>query len=144
MWRLRLWTPKGLVKNARQVRADLLGGRLPWILPSGEFPLQDYAQLQAGEPSLTCNSFLESRTALQEQGLAAILPDFLPPPETANSYVNVPIPSIQALVFQYRLAWNPRLLRLNPHAGRRCNYLLESLASRMRAISPITGRTRRS
>jgi DNA-binding transcriptional LysR family regulator len=135
-WNLKLWVPKELFKSTRHALEAFQNGRLPWVLPFGEFPLQDSSKFRAGEPHLSCNSFIESRTASQEHGLATILPDFLAPPEPAGAFVNVRIPSIKTLTFQYRLAWNPRLLRLNQHADRRREYLLESLASRMCALSP--------
>jgi hypothetical protein len=127
----------------RHVLEAIKDGRLPWVLPSGEFPLQDDYGFQA-EPHLRCNSFIESQTAAQERGLAIILPDFLPPSGPAGAFVNVRIPSIQTQVFQYRLAWNPRLLRLNQHADRRREYLMESLMSKMRALSPQKKNSRSS
>jgi len=44
----------------------------------------------------------------------------------------VRFPALESNRFQYHLAWNPRLLRLNPHASRRRDFLLDSLAKRMR------------
>jgi DNA-binding transcriptional LysR family regulator len=143
-WNLKLWVPKELFKNARHALEAFQDGRMPWIFPFGEFPLQESSKFIAGEPHLSCNSFIESRTASQEHGLAMILPDFLPPPESTGAFVSVRIPSIQNLTFQYRLAWNPRLLRLNQHADRRREYLLISLASKMHAISPQRIKSRSS
>jgi DNA-binding transcriptional LysR family regulator len=143
-WNLKLWVPKELYKNTRHVLETLKDGRLPWVLPSSEFPPRDDFNFEAGEPHLKCNSFIESQTAAQEQGLAMILPDFLPPPEPASAFVNVRIPSIQTQAFQYRLAWNPRLLRLNQHADRRREYLLEALSSKMRSLSPHKVKSRSS
>jgi DNA-binding transcriptional LysR family regulator len=135
-WNLKLWVPKELFKNARHALEAFQDGRMPWIFPFGEFSLQESTKFIAGEPHLSCNSFIESRTASQEHGLAMILPDFLPPPESSSSFISVRIPSIQNLTFHYRLAWNPRLLRLNQHADRRREYLLKSLTSKMHALSP--------
>ncbi len=143
-WNLKLWVPKELYKNTRHVLEAIKDGRLPWVLPAGEFPPMDDYSFSAGEPHLRCNSFIEAQTAAQEQGLAMILPDYLPPPEPSSAFVKVRIPSIQTQAFQYRLAWNPRMLRLNQHADRRREYLLESLVSKMRALSPHKRNSRSS
>jgi hypothetical protein len=106
----------------------------------------DGFELQAGEPHLTCNSFIDIRAALHGRGLAAILPDFLDPGKEETAFLHVRCPAIDNRCFHYRLAWNPRLLRLNPHASRRRDSLLESLTSRMRGGSPhgATSRPSRS
>jgi DNA-binding transcriptional LysR family regulator len=143
-WNLKLWVPKELYKNTRHVLEAIKDGRLPWVFPSGELPPGDDCSFEAGEPHLRCSSFIEAQTAAQEQGLAIILPDFLPPPEPTSAFEKVRIPSIQTQVFQYRLAWNPRMLRLSQHADRRRTYLLESLVSKMRALSHPKAKSRSS
>jgi DNA-binding transcriptional LysR family regulator len=137
-WRLKLWVPKGLFKSERQASAAFKERRLPLAVPAREFALFDHAEFKDYEARLTCNSFLEARTALENQGLAAFLPDFLEPGGAAKAFLHVRIPAVDSCVFRNRLAWNPRLLRLNPHASRRRDSLLESLATRMRLQDPVS------
>jgi hypothetical protein len=60
-----------------------------------------------------------------------LLPDFLMPGRAANRYWRMSLPGQEAVEFRYRLAWNPRLLRLNPHATRRRDALGDALAELM-------------
>jgi DNA-binding transcriptional LysR family regulator len=69
---------------------------------------------------------------LQREGLAGVLPAFLVPDSAPGALYRVRFPALDECEFQYRLAWNPRPLRLNPHAGRRRDFLTESLAAQMR------------
>lgn len=53
---------------------------------------------------------------MEKETLAAFLPDFFGPAINAGKFVPGRIPDIEKHQFHYRLAWNPRLLRLNRHA----------------------------
>jgi DNA-binding transcriptional LysR family regulator len=131
-WRPGLWVPKAVCKNQAQAVEALKGKRLPLALPSREFSLTGLDCLNGGEPRLICGSFLETKSALQREGLAAVLPDFLATDLTEDGFHRVRLPALDACEFQYRLAWNPRLLRLNPHASCRRDLLAGSLAAQMR------------
>lgn len=128
-WKLNLWLPMGLCRNEREALQALKEKRLPLILPRRELPLlelfEDY------EPRLTCSSFVEARTALTNGNLATLLPDFLKP-EDATQFLCLRVPGVSSTKYHYSLAWNPRLLRLNPHAIRRRDFLFEALAKQMR------------
>ena len=130
-WRLRFWVPKSLCKTARQAERAFADKRLPLIWPGGELPRSEFRVLEDYEPALTCTNFLEAKIALEEKSLAAFLPDFLPLGATADRCVNLRISAVDSCLFHYRLAWNPRLLRLNPHARRRKDALVESLAHKL-------------
>jgi len=131
-WRLCLWVPQALCRNQAQAVDAMNGKRLPLVLPTGEISLPGLGFLNDCEPRLVCTSFLEAETALRRQGLAAVLPDFLVPQSSAGAFLRVRFPALDACEFQYRLAWNPRLLRLNPHASRRRDSLIDALAAQMR------------
>jgi DNA-binding transcriptional LysR family regulator len=139
VWRLRLYVPKTLCKTAKQAQRALAAKRLPIAWPGGELPQSDSSVMGDYELALSCTNFLEARVALQEKGLAAFLPDFLQLGPAANRCLNVRIPAVESGRFHYRLAWNPRLLRLNPHARRRRDALVESLARSLGSAVPDQG-----
>jgi len=129
-WRLKFWVPKTLCKTAKQAEHALADKRLPIAWPAGELPRSELSVLEDYEPALSCSNFLEARVALEEKGLAAFLPDFLPLGTAADRCLLLKMSAVDSILFRYRLAWNPRLLRLNPHARRRRDALVESLAVR--------------
>jgi DNA-binding transcriptional LysR family regulator len=127
-WKLQLWVPQGLRRDPKQARRDFQARRLPVALARRETSLTNQSALAEMEPHLDCNDFLEAHAALAQGKLAALLPDFFPPPAGEETYLRLSVPAISS-VFSYHLAWNPRLLRLNPHAVRRQKMLLERFAS---------------
>jgi len=142
VWRLRLWVPKALCKTAKQAARAFGDKRLPIVWPAGELPRSEFKVLDDYEPALACTNFLEARVALEEKGLAAFLPDFIPFGATADRCLKLKIPAVDSCLFHYYFAWNPRLLRLNPHAGRRRDALIESLVQKLSATT--AGRAGRS
>jgi DNA-binding transcriptional LysR family regulator len=135
VWRLKFWVPKALCKTAKQAARAFLDKRLPVVWPAGELPPSEFNVLENYEPALICTNFLEARVALEERGLAAFLPDFVPLGITADRCLNLKMPAVDSCLFHYRLAWNPRLIRLNPHARRRRDALIESLAQKLSAVT---------
>lgn len=130
-WRLRLWVPKAVCRTEAHAKLAMKANRLPLVLPSRELSPLNLDWLNDWEPRLTCGSFLEARTVLERKTLAAFLPDFLAPAPPTDAFWRVPLPALDAGGFQYRLAWNPRLLRLNPHASRHRDSLIAALTRRM-------------
>ncbi len=135
VWRLKLWAPKTLCKTASQAERVFAGKRLPVVWPASELPQSECPALEGYEPVLTCGSFSEAGLALEKGSLAAPLPDFSPSSENANRCLNVPVAALDSCLFHYHLAWNPRLLRLNPHAGRRRDALAEALTQKPSALT---------
>jgi DNA-binding transcriptional LysR family regulator len=131
-WRLHLWVPRALCRTEAQAGQALKENRLPLVLPAGEISLPSLGISKDYEPRLSCSSYLEARGALAQEGVAAFLPDFLIPQQKQGALWRVRLPAQASGVFHYRLAWNPRLLRLNPHASRQRDFLLESLAIHQR------------
>ena len=137
-WRLRLWVPRTRCRTAGQAARAFAEKQLPLVWPAGELPRSEFDALENYEPVLLCASFLEARVALQEESLAAFLPDFIRPETKADRYLSLRIPAMDSCRFHYRLAWNPRLLRLNPHARRRRDALIEALIQRLSEVSADT------
>jgi len=82
------------------------------------------------EACLICDSFLDSRAALEGEKVAALLPDFLAPARTVRS-IRVRLAKIDGRAFHIYLAWNPRFLRLNPHAVRKRDWMANALSKQM-------------
>jgi len=137
-WRLRFWVPKALCKTVRQAERALGDKRLPLVWPAGELPQSEFNFLDDYEPALTCSNFLEARVALEEKSLAAFLPDFVPLGSMTDQCWELKVPAVDACLFHYRLVWNPRLLRLNPHAQRRRDALIEALAQKLTHPCAVT------
>jgi len=127
-WRLKMWVPSSLHKTEKSVIAALKERRLPLVLAKQELDACGVHFFNGHEPRLICDNFLEAVAAMERRGMASILPDFLPPAKS-NAFLQVRVPALESRVFHFRLAWNPRLLRLNPHAIRRRDYLAESLGT---------------
>jgi DNA-binding transcriptional LysR family regulator len=131
MWRLRLLVPKKVCKSESQAVQAFMERRLPVAWPAGELPPLSDNSLENYKPALTCGSFLEARAALEREGLAALLPDFLATRLGPGRLLVASTPQLNAARFRYHLAWNPRLLRLNPHARRRKDALISALARKL-------------
>jgi len=129
-WKLELWVPKGLRLSETKAAQAFEQRRLPLVL-ARELGDWSAAFLPGYEPSLVCDSHLDSRIALEGEEIAALLPRFFAPGNASRSFFRVHIPKLDSQVFRFYLAWNPRLLRLNPHAVRRRDWLADSLSEQM-------------
>lgn len=130
-WRLRLWAPKALWAREADVLPALREKRLPLVLASSEIPASSLPFFTGWESRLNCTSFFEARAVLQGEKFATFLPDFLAPHQKGSAFWRVRVPEVESVELHYRLAWNPRLLRLNDHAGRCRDLLLKSLTEQM-------------
>jgi hypothetical protein len=123
-----LWAPKALRLTAASATKAFKEQRLPLALATKELDGLGVLSPKEAGAHLACQNFLEASAALEGQELAALLPDFLAPSKNSKSFLRVQIPKIDSHTFEFHLAWNPRLLRLNPHAARRRDLLAELLA----------------
>lgn len=130
-WKLLLWTPRALCRNPKSAVRQFRAGRLPWVL-AAETPGLD--SLHLPQPRLSCPSFSEVQSILRTTKLAGLLPDYLRPVNEPD-FIFSPLPETKtsSRCFHHHLAWNPRLLRLNPHAIRVRDSLLVALARLMNA-----------
>jgi DNA-binding transcriptional LysR family regulator len=129
-WRLKLWVPENLHKSEKTARLAFTERRLPLAFAEKELGSCGLGILDGHDRRLTCDTFLEAITAMKEGQLASVLPDFLDPHRSTTAIQYVRVPALKSKVFHFRLAWNPRLLRLNPHAIRRRDFLVEALSGR--------------
>jgi DNA-binding transcriptional LysR family regulator len=90
--------------------------QLPLLLAMQETPQN--CRLTGFEARLSCDSFLEVKAALMQTMAAAFLPQFLTAAPGSKDLLRLEIPNLPICNITYSLAWNPRLLRLNPHAVR--------------------------
>jgi DNA-binding transcriptional LysR family regulator len=124
-WKLDLWAPKALrLSNTVAARA-YEQGQLPLVL-AREANLAALQRPNGAESRLLVDSFLEARLALEQQHLATWLPTFLAP--SNSQFIRVSLPKFEPPPARLHLAWNPRLLRLNPNAQRKKDWLAEALA----------------
>ena len=130
-WALQFWVPKSLAKSEKHAVHSLAAKSLPLAWPQGELEISRFAEFSRLEPALMCSSFVEARSALEGQAMAAVVPTFLRP-GNPDKFLHVPIPALEGFALEYHLAWNPRLLRLNPNAEKRRDTLLKAL----RKMSP--------
>jgi DNA-binding transcriptional LysR family regulator len=130
-WKLELWEPKALHSSETSAAKAFEEHRLPLVLARKELERLGVFSPTDYEAHLVCDNFLEARAAIEGQEIGAFLPDFLAPGTTSRSLIRVHVPKIDSRSFHFHLAWNPRLLRLNPHAIRRRDWLAESLTKRM-------------
>jgi len=135
-WRLRLWVPRKLCRTALEAKRLWASRTLSLAWPLRELAPSEVGWPPDSEPDLGCETFLEAQRALAGQGLAALLPDFLGPERDREQYHALDLAEAEGGPFEYQLAWNPRLLRLNPHAGRRRDHLVERLAAAVALAHP--------
>jgi DNA-binding transcriptional LysR family regulator len=131
-WRLRLCGPAVARHTERSALAALKADALPLVSAKTELADCGAKFLDDFESRIVCETFVEAVTVLERGHFAALLPDFL------NSGLSLKLPSAfrfstaSAGRLSYRLAWNPRLLRLNPHAIRERDFLVAMLREQMR------------
>ncbi len=134
-WKLQLWLPKALRLNGTRAAQAFEQQQLPLAL-AREMDSAGVLRAADFEASLVCDSFLEARAALEHGKVAALLPDFLAPAKSSRSFIRVAVPKIDTVVFQYHLARNPRLLRLNPYAARTRDRLAGALSRHASGLTP--------
>ena len=109
--------------------------RLPIAIAASELQVLGVNDLMDQDVRLVCDNFLQAGDALREQSVAAVLPDYLNVGAASIAFLRVHVPSIDARRFCFRLAWNPRLIRLNPHASRRRDFLIKAVSERMGRVA---------
>jgi DNA-binding transcriptional LysR family regulator len=127
---LDLWVPKTLCSTKAAAERAFKERQLPLVLASKELDLTSHPGLKGFPVPIICDDFLQAQGCLEEGGVAAILPQFLAP--GSSRFWQLPAAGQQLPTFRWHLAWNPRLLRLNPHAIRQRDFLVKTLAEKLR------------
>lgn len=125
-WKLELWIPKRLGLSETKAAEAFEQQQLPLAFAAKE--LDGLGAIPASyEPRLTCDCFLDALAALECQKFATLLPNFLAPGKNSDPSMRVHVPKLDSLAFDFHFAWNPRLLRLNPHAIQKGDWLADTL-----------------
>ena len=132
-WQLKLWVPSTLHKTEKNAAVAFKQRRLSLAIAAKELDAGGVEMFGDRDCRVVCDNFLQALDALKEQQVAAVLPDYLKVPVGSKSFLRVRMTAIDSRVFYFRLAWNPRLLRLNPHAARRKDFLSQALSEQMTA-----------
>lgn len=130
-WRLQLWVPRSAGWTEAAARRAFRARQLPLVMAGAELDALTLAPVAGYPARLVCHDFLEARAAAESGKLGALLPDFLVSGGADGPLCRVRLPEIEARQFQYFLIWNPRLLRLNPHAERWRDWLASLLSRKM-------------
>lgn len=128
-WKLQLWVPKSLRLGQAGAIQAFEYRRLPLALAGKEIEPLGALSLPDREPRLVCDSFIDALAGMEGERIAGFLPDFLAPKVSRNAFMRVPLPKIDTQIFRFHLAWNPRLMRLNPHAIHQRDWLASSLST---------------
>ena len=135
-WPIEVWVPKKMGLNGVKAQELFDQGRLPLALAR---EAEDFdAVFAENEACLLCDSFLDVHTAMGAMTLAGVVPGFLAP-ERSSEFVRISTDKLGSGRVAYHLAWNPRLLRLNPHAVRQRDSLLRTLTERMSPLARHQG-----
>jgi hypothetical protein len=109
---------------------------IPLALATPELSAPFISGVAGIEPNLTADSFLSALIALESQRFGTILPDFLAANFSLNRFWRFPVPNQSDTKMTFQFAWNPRLLRLNPHVARTRDLLISALTEKLQA-SPV-------
>jgi DNA-binding transcriptional LysR family regulator len=141
-WKLELWVPKRLRLSQSKAVEAFDKQQLPLVFARLELEGLD-AISKTYQPHLSCDSFLDVLTVMEREEMAALLPNFLAQTMDSKRFVRIALLKLESLVFQFHLAWNPRLLRLNPPAIKKRDWLAEALSKKMAKRSELERVTRK-
>ena len=124
IWHYTLVVPSGLAaKKAKLSPAEVLNS-LPMAAQTtdGQFAerLRALAHSLGVEPrhALSCQSFPQTLAAVRSGGFAAVLPALATVDLPPKSFVEVGGAPLRGLSRELVLAWNPRVVRVRPAAGK--------------------------
>jgi len=127
--RLKLCVPRSLYSTRAKAALAFERSRIPLVFAEKELGPLNFETLKIQVPRLVCESFLDALSAMAGGMFATILPDYLArAPHITKGCITLEVGNSR---LDYRLAWNPRLMRLNPAAIRRRDFLRDLLHKSM-------------
>ncbi len=130
-WRVKLFVPVRMFQRVSEAEAAFRAKRLPFAWAAKELEPAKLGLAAGYEPSLACDDFAQADAALRTLKFAAFLPDFTAAARERDAFYSLSLPEIEQMELRYSLAWNPRLMRLNPHSGRRRDLLVKALSAKL-------------
>ena len=131
---MKIHVPKRMYGSRAAAAKAFREKSLPLAVAGGELDKITGDALRDYGPRVVCDSFLSARAAMENAHLAAVLPDFLASAESAKSFWRIDLAPAGSGKVHFHLAWNPRLIRLNPHVARTRDFLIESLDAMLKAV----------
>ncbi len=135
---LKLCVPKALGGSVAKASAKWLNGRLPLACAARELAELVPPLASKGRAQMICSSFGEARQWVELGKHAAFLPDFLVRQLRKEGVMTLDALSAEKGGCAAYLAWNPRLLRLNPQAAQARDRLLLALRSVVAGLPGLT------
>gem|GEM_PF-4905777 len=132
--RFRLLVPRRLFAEGRAAVLAFRQKRLPLALAGADLPPVCWEVFRDHKAALWCQNILEVQAAMQRETLAGLLPDFASQGFSQELFFALEIRELRRCCTAYSLAWNPRLLRLNPPAASMRDWLAKRLAQVMAAL----------
>ncbi|HEX7860617.1 MAG TPA: LysR family transcriptional regulator [Verrucomicrobiae bacterium] len=129
---MALFVSRQLAGSRKSAAKLVKDGRARIILAVGEMGgpgSMGMNVFENAEPQLVCESFLSAAEVLRSGRVAAVLPDFVGAEIKDCWRIEA---SAGKASMRFALAWNPRLLRLNPHVVRTRDALLKALKTTFR------------
>ncbi len=124
---INIFVPKQLHNSRKSALRAVKDRSLPLALPLPDLDQATCTVLNDFEAVLICDSILTARAALERENMAGVLPGFASPDNLAKPFWRLSVPNLSSHSMRFRLAWNPRLLRLNPHVIKCRDFLVRAL-----------------
>ena len=132
---MKIHVPKRMYGSRAAAARVFREKSLPLAIAGGELDEVSGAALKEYGARVVCDSFLSARAAMENARLGAVLPDYLGPAKSGTLFWRIELAPACLGNVHFHLAWNPRLIRLNPHVSRTRDFLIESLIGKLKGAT---------